>query len=122
VGEGIRPGAHELGAAVRMDLGLDDAGAALVDGPQRGDDPAVLPGEAEEKLASRRGIRSRPVGRDRPRLVPRGFLCRRRVMAAEAHQEAAFSAAWATVSRSAKPSSRTTSEPAGGRRTSTAGS
>ena len=88
VREGVRAGADRLGAvggADGIDLGLDDAGVAVVDRAEHGDRAAVLARVADEELAF-------------------GGACGG-VLTSEA-----LAAAWATVSRSTKPaSSRATS-------------
>src|SRR6266540_3176354 len=88
VGEGIRPGPGGLGVPGpgRIDLGFDHARVAVVDGPEHGDGAAVAAGVADEQLprSGLAGCRS-PLGR-------------------VAHVPwAAFWAACATVSLSAKP-------------------
>src|SRR6266852_4505360 len=94
----------------------------MVDCTEHCDQPAVLAGMADEQLTplGTLGARGSRLRRDCPQIVPGGLL-RGCCVAAEPHHDAAFAAACATVSRSAKPSIRTTSLP-GGRRTSTAGS
>jgi hypothetical protein len=91
VGEGIRPGPGGLGAAAagRIDLGLDDAGVAVVHSTEDRYGPSVAAGVPDEKLT-----RSGTLG-GRVRHVPR----------------AAFWAACATVSLSAKPLIFATSVP-----------
>src|ERR671932_2255738 len=85
VGEGVRPRAcgSRRGHAGRVHLGLDDAGVAVVDGPHDGDRAAVLARVTQEELAR----------------LAHGIAA------------AAFTTAWATVSRSAKPSKRATRSP-----------
>src|SRR5438552_2322466 len=83
VGEGVRPGTRGLGAttAGRIDLGLDHAGVAVIDRPENRYRTSVAAGMPDEELA-RPGTLGGRVGH-----VPR----------------AAFWAACATVSLSAKP-------------------
>ena len=92
-------------------LRLDDAGRAVVDRTEHRHHLAVLARVPDEQLASFVRLRTSGAtgsGETAQRIVPGGFLGRRRVPA-EADHEAAFTAAWATVSRSAKPSILTTS-------------
>ena len=110
--ERVRAGTGELRRSLRIDLRLDDARGTVVDGSEHRDEAAVLARVTDEELSPAR----------RGRLDIRGGgPVRLRRIAAEADHDAAFAAACATVSRSAKPSIRTTRSP-GGRRTSTAGS
>ena len=53
VGEGIRTGPRGLGAAAAggIDLGLDDAGVAVVDGAQNRDGAPIPSGVANKELA-----------------------------------------------------------------------
>ena len=53
VGEGVRPRPRGLGAASAgwIDLGLDHAGVAVVDGAKDGDRPSVPPCVAHEQLS-----------------------------------------------------------------------
>ncbi|MEN3311592.1 MAG: hypothetical protein V7645_921 [Actinomycetota bacterium] len=83
VREGVRPGSRGLGAtaAGRIDLGLDDAGVAVVHGTEDRHGASVAAGVPDEKLTRSGTLRGRV------RHVPR----------------AAFWAACATVSLSAKP-------------------
>lgn len=83
VGKGVRPGPRGLGAtaAGRIDLGFDYAGVAVVDGTEDGYRTSVAACVPDEELA-----RPCTFG-GRAGHVPR----------------AAFWAAWATVSLSAKP-------------------
>ena len=83
VGEGVRPGPRGFGATAsgRVDLGLDDAGVAVVDGTEDRYRASVSAGVPDEELT-----RSGTLG-GRLRHVPR----------------AAFWAICATVSLSAKP-------------------
>src|SRR5437764_2563893 len=98
VREGVRPRAHGCGArgALGIDLRLDDARVAVVDRTHHGHGPAVLARVAQEELA-----RSSNAG-----CLAHGL---------------AFTAACATVARSAKPFMRKTRSP-GRRKTSSAGS
>ena len=91
VGEGVRPGPRGFGAAPsgRVDLGLDDAGVAVVDGTEDRYRASVSAGVPDEEL-TRSGTRG-----GRLRHVPR----------------AAFWAICATVSLSAKPLILATSVP-----------
>ena len=91
VGEGVGPGAGGLGAAAagRIDLGLDDARVAVVHRPQNCYGASVAAGVPNEKLTRSAALR------DRVRHVP----------------WAAFWAACATVSLSAKPLILATSVP-----------
>jgi hypothetical protein len=91
VGEGIWPGPRGLGAtaAGRIDLGLDDAGVAVVHSPENRYGASIPAGVSDEELT-----RSGTLG-GRVRHVPR----------------AAFWAACATVSLSAKPLILATSVP-----------
>ena len=73
--------------------------------------PCRSSGETDEQLAARRLVRGRPARPRPPTARSSRLLRRRRVVAAEPHQDEALTAAWATVSRSAKPSIRVTSEP-----------
>ena len=94
------------------DLCLDDAGRAVVDGAQHGDHLAVLSGVADEQLVPLRRPRCAgrdPIGRRRPRGRSRTVPRRERCCGRNASGVAAFTAACATVSRSAKPSILTTS-------------
>jgi hypothetical protein len=91
IGEGIWPGPRGLGAtaAGRIDLGLDDAGVAVVHSAEDRYGASIPAGVPDEELT-----RSGTLG-GRVRHVPR----------------AAFWAAWATVSLSAKPLILATSVP-----------
>ena len=86
VRERVRPWVDRLAriGAGGVDLGLDDAGVSVVDGTEHRDGPAVLARVADEQL---------PLG-----------------LGGRAHG-AAFAAAWATVSRSTKPPSASTTSP-----------
>ena len=91
VGKGVRPRSRRLGAtaAGRIDLGLDHAGVAVVDGAEDRYRASVASGVPDEKLACPSTLGGRA------RHVPR----------------AAFWAACATVSLSAKPLILATSVP-----------
>jgi hypothetical protein len=91
VGEGVRPGPGGLGAtaAGRIDLGLDDAGVAVVDSTEDRHGASVAAGVPDEELTRAGALGGRVCH------VPR----------------AAFWAACATVSLSAKPLILATSVP-----------
>src|SRR5262249_9554701 len=96
VRERVRPGADRLRASGVEDLRLDDARVAVVDGAHHRDRAAVLARVAHEELPLALGL------------------------GAHRASVAAFSAACATVSRSAKPLKRTNKLP-GRSKISTAG-
>ncbi len=91
VGEGVRPGPRGLGATAAgwIDLGLDHAGVAVIDCPENRYGASIAAGMPDEELTRPGGLGGR-VGH-----VPR----------------AAFWAACATVSLSAKPLILATSVP-----------
>src|SRR4051794_22951482 len=120
--EGVRAGTGQLARSVRVDLRLDGARGSVVEAAEGGDQAAVLPRMADEDLAAGE-LTGRRLGAEAgDDAGGRGdVLGVFRLAAAEPDHWEALAAACATVSRSAKPSIRTTRSP-GGRRTRTAGS
>src|SRR5439155_4352770 len=125
VGERVRPGPDRIVHARRKHLSLDDARHPVVDGAEDRHRASVLLGVADEQLAAGcLGAHGAPVAVGAPAAELAGAGVTGAVVAGAAGPNSpaiTFVAACATVSRSAKPSSRIAMSP-GALYTSTPGS